>query len=585
MAGTGSGGVIDFMTGKRMDAEQLEEAVEKYGEVSDGISPDFRAMLDTIAPATARLVGTHRGVLAGMADDERDRVVDEYLASVMDGDYDDLDGGFGDDSDIQPALAEAMAEIGERLGIEIDPNASPAEVLALLEEEVGKREGEFSAFKGESGFALNPDDLNPDDLDPDDLDLDDFDPDDFDPDDPDYLGFDPAVPAGYDSLTGAFNPVRLLLERCEPGAVRTKLSQLLVNAPMDWLRDVAGDYGIGDFATTSRKKMAARLATAMAGRADALRGTLGGLPNLVFQGVRRVYEAGGTLTIADDDIDLDAVAGLPIPTPPLLFCFHRDAQDDEPAAFTFVIADELMRAFEGMDWDAAALPIKRRSVLGTYVAASVAMRGIVPQGEFIERYTAEVDDPIAADMVDFELPYALREILEEIHVLLPIDEEDEAYLLAAPIAHEYLDEHPECEPEYPDDRLIDGDLDDTLIELLDAQEEFEPAPVPPELLAAADYYEWIATLPGAQALRAFVDEHIPDGEDDYCFADTLVEDVQILARTGFTSEEYRLFIERMYPVDDADLLVRVWELALDVAAETPRWDLNGWSAAQAAELV
>lgn len=88
---------------------------------------------------------------------------------------------------------------------------------------------------------------------------------------------------------------------------------------------------------------------------------------------------------------------------------------------------------------------------------------------------------------------------------------------------------------------------------------------------------WMYSLPEAVALRDWLDEHVPDGQDDFEYADNALGSL-IRMRHGFpegrqllrAAEEKRLFD---HTFDKRELV----ELLANLEDALPSWALNGWS--------
>lgn len=122
--------------------------------------------------------------------------------------------------------------------------------------------------------------------------------------------------------------------------------------------------------------------------------------------------------------------------------------------------------------------------------------------------------------------------------------------------------------------------DEFVLYLLDCHEDKAsqgPCPVDP-VLAEKDVISWKAGLPAAVNLRNWLDAHVPDGEEDYFFADDCVDEL-IDAQADSVrptdlidaANDMDLFT---LSEDPEGLVGRL--MAFDNAM--PRWDNNGWSA-------
>ena len=122
--------------------------------------------------------------------------------------------------------------------------------------------------------------------------------------------------------------------------------------------------------------------------------------------------------------------------------------------------------------------------------------------------------------------------------------------------------------------------DQFVLYLLDCHEDKAsqgPCPIDPAL-AEGDVTSWKAGLPAAVNLRNWLDAHVPDGEDDYFFADDCVDELIDVHADSVrptdlidAASDMDLFT---LSEDPEGLISRL--MAFDNAM--PRWENNGWSA-------
>ena len=83
--------------------------------------------------------------------------------------------------------------------------------------------------------------------------------------------------------------------------------------------------------------------------------------------------------------------------------------------------------------------------------------------------------------------------------------------------------------------------------------------------------------PNVMRLRAFIDAHVPDGEDDYTFADRVVEAVVLSSvESGNLQEVFSYLMELGLDHCSTDE-GRIVTLATNVFNAMPSWENNGWS--------
>ena len=92
-----------------------------------------------------------------------------------------------------------------------------------------------------------------------------------------------------------------------------------------------------------------------------------------------------------------------------------------------------------------------------------------------------------------------------------------------------------------------------------------------------DIVSGLLSDPSALALRDFLDERVPDGEDDYTFADHVVEDViRSSLELGSLEEVFAFAVDLGLEHCCADEK-RLAQLLTNVYNAVPSWENNGWS--------
>lgn len=106
-----------------------------------------------------------------------------------------------------------------------------------------------------------------------------------------------------------------------------------------------------------------------------------------------------------------------------------------------------------------------------------------------------------------------------------------------------------------------------------------------ESLEAFDWLDFVEALPSHRALQAFLDAHVPNGKDDYLFADKILEDLYSMVNYGAGPEALVKHMQDQGLVlastaESGQLLMLLSLLVNDL----PRWENNGWSAKELEEL-
>ena len=129
--------------------------------------------------------------------------------------------------------------------------------------------------------------------------------------------------------------------------------------------------------------------------------------------------------------------------------------------------------------------------------------------------------------------------------------------------------------------FCEGPLGDVLGDLLEAQSKREQRPVPPEMLAYPLAFLWRETLPAARAMRNWLDENVPDGDDDYWFANRVVRAMLVEAKRGNVSTEtpvnyLELLADEGLKLDEAHIQPFLEKLMAFLNSQ-PIWTNNGWA--------
>jgi hypothetical protein len=120
--------------------------------------------------------------------------------------------------------------------------------------------------------------------------------------------------------------------------------------------------------------------------------------------------------------------------------------------------------------------------------------------------------------------------------------------------------------------------------LLEARQEVPPKPLSRTLLENTPLGELLRNE-NVTRLRRFIDERIPDGEDDYTFADRAAQEFVLTSiEAGSLDELYRLSEDLGITGCCADE-TKLPRLATNVFNAMPSWENNGWSPQELYEQI
>lgn len=116
--------------------------------------------------------------------------------------------------------------------------------------------------------------------------------------------------------------------------------------------------------------------------------------------------------------------------------------------------------------------------------------------------------------------------------------------------------------------------------VLECHEEIEPWEVPSRTAQEFESFnpDAIMETPSHRALQAFLDAHVPEGQDDYLWADKFIEGLVTMARCGCGDADYLIaLMNQGLHLEGADVLLQVSDLVEDFVGDVPCWLDNGWS--------
>ncbi|MBR3224052.1 MAG: hypothetical protein IKF78_01875 [Atopobiaceae bacterium] len=95
--------------------------------------------------------------------------------------------------------------------------------------------------------------------------------------------------------------------------------------------------------------------------------------------------------------------------------------------------------------------------------------------------------------------------------------------------------------------------------------------------------EYVYGLPCVQSLTSYFDLHVPSGENEYTFADRMVDELIcnfLFRRHTLLAELERLTRQGWYLCEGFNTAPMLTSLVVGLYRGLPRWELNGWSEAE-----
>ena len=361
--------------------------------------------------------------------------------------------------------------------------------------------------------------------------------------------------------------VGILDERCSKGAPKTRLEELLALDTKYRLVPVARMLDVPVSSSDKKAQVVQKLAAALVNK-DTVNIIVRSLRKNEIHGLRSLVEHGGVMQV--DATSLSTLAGLP---PVLLGVCYLFRTGD---LFTFVVPQELRPVLSDMNWDDALKEAERREDVRVIAECLTELRGIVRLAEFLEEYARICPDGFSRQ----DTLNTLAGLIEfgDVGFCSLETPDDEAYLLHYELADEY--QYAQGDERVYDGSFLTGPLGSMLENLLASQRGKDPRPLESAMLAEGDIFHWKEKRAPVQALREFLDQHVPDTANDYFFADRVVEDILEEQKWGIAStgiDAYMQILEVNNIVLDERQLNRFIRLLMNAVNELPCWPNNGWA--------
>ena len=361
---------------------------------------------------------------------------------------------------------------------------------------------------------------------------------------------------------------------CLKGPTRTDFATLARAEKNAVLERNLRTMGASRSSGLNKKQLVAALGERIAGDPESVCRLLRSLDPREYDMLKGLFDQGGRFDVAFDEVE--SLAGFPRPLPLLCYLFEQDG------LVSAIIPDEVFRAMGACDLSAVG-DHHRDTVRALSVAdLLVCTRGMVTLDDAFEEFARLFPESAGSGLFgESLLYYALHE--EGAFVLFYEKDTTQTYLLH----WELLDELNNS-----DERVLDtgtgvyiGELG-ILENLLAVREGIEPWRLPDDMVQTGDFFEWARKLPSVRTFEQFLNEHVPDGQNDYFFAERVLE--QIVTR-GTGGVDPGMFVQYLgdegMAFEDIRQENKMLGLLFTLLNDLPRWDNNGWPAAALNEAV
>ncbi|MBO7701473.1 MAG: SEC-C domain-containing protein, partial [Eggerthellaceae bacterium] len=364
------------------------------------------------------------------------------------------------------------------------------------------------------------------------------------------------------------------------------------------LESIAQVLGMGGLSKLRKSEMVEELAAELPAALPVLEARLLFVSDKDYRLARKV--AGGQrVTFGPEEIKAHAFEW---PMEPYTFMFRGSE------GYTVLVPDELLPSFAAVDFD--ELDRMRRQTMQalSVVDACTTMCGVASLDDVYDQYRALVADVI--ERADFDALVESEAMTGQagfdFWTYLPSDYVVHYTLGADYLAQEYTrSQRSEIGELFrnvetgeisraPFERFIDRARADLASELewleqykRDLVESQKSLPMKPlsRTLLENDLIGELLDDPNCVRLRAYFDAHVPDGEDDYAFADRMVEEIAMSSIESGSLQEIFAYLmdrgfDRLANQDD-----RLTLLVTNVFNAMPSWENNGWSPQELYEQV
>ena len=363
---------------------------------------------------------------------------------------------------------------------------------------------------------------------------------------------------------GALTIEKTLRENCAKGERRTDLASLAATEKNVVLEKFLSDIGASRSSGLNKKKLVAGIAEQLAKAPEGISRVFTSMEPVAFARMKWLFDAGGVLVARIADID--SLKEFPLPVPLLCYLF------DEGDNVACVIPDEVFAAMKTLDWVELARYFDKVTRARQVADLLVATRGMLTFDEAFAEYNRIYPDGFSRNALTGALSLYIKQFEPGFEVLYD-DEHEEWYFVDARLL-DGLDEL--GEPVVGFDGLNIGKLG-FLEDLLAARAGKDPWKLPFDMVEAGDYLDWASALPSARAFEQFLNENVPDGENDYTFADALMEEILTNGSAGVdVTALVQYLADRGLGFEDLRHMDKMLGLLFALINDLPRWDNNGW---------
>ncbi len=333
------------------------------------------------------------------------------------------------------------------------------------------------------------------------------------------------------------------------------------------LEEIAKNLGMKGISRLRKKELTEAIAASIGSAPGFLRKQLPTLMPEELERVRELLSEGGEktfdLTSADE---VDAANKLPMILGVGGFFVSGNTA-------TYMLAEPLMEQSASLDWDGIMEDARRNERIFDHVGAAAVIRGVVR----MDQAAAEFGEGLSTQELTDMLTTKLDQIDAEFDMVSFEDDPDTLYLVDG-----VLDVLSREDLGISTDAVVIADMprDSMIGKILAMQRGKDPYPLPEGVETADDAYDWIYGLDVCENMRRYFDEHVPDGENDFYFADAAIDDLVPLMQMGIQNAQsinaFMGVLEDRGYIPNKGMLQPTLDLLMKMANGVPVWSNNGW---------
>lgn len=378
-------------------------------------------------------------------------------------------------------------------------------------------------------------------------------------------------------------------------APETSLDGCLSTYEKGELQEVARALELVRAAPQRKSALVRVIADDLLARPEELERALSYCSSDAFATICRLAEE-GSLVVRESDIDADTILA---PCEPYSFLFYAEA------TFTALVPDELRDMVARVDFEAVKLKRAREYAALNCAGACVTYCGVVRVADAYGQYRAASADPLSYD--EF-IALLADEVLFGQSEFETWELEGEPYLMHYTLSPEFVAEQAvqsrrsELLEQFEQAESADAfllaareqitaslqgeleNVDDVRRYLAEEHARVSMRPLG-ELALDDDPLRAFFALPSVVMLRNFLDAHVPSDEDEFFFADRVVEGVVMTVLEVGDVNVALSYVKSLGLDECAHDRERLPKLVTNVFNALPSWENNGWSPAELQEQL